>query len=143
MSGGGAGSASRAAVRYCTDSANTAAARSAVGTVRCSADSASMDPALDAEAESACRSVESASMDPVPDSEAESVRHSADSASTDSVQNSEAESVRHSGVDSADPAVPDLDSAEHFRRCVDSDLRPVFPGSYLYIQMNSDLRNLP
>ena len=82
-----------------------------------------MDPALDAEAESACRSVESASMDPVPDSEAES--------------------VRHSGVDSADPAVPDLDSAEHFRRCVDSDLRPVFPGSYLYIQMNSDLRNLP
>ena len=102
-----------------------------------------MDPVLDAEAESACRSVESASMDPVPDSEAESVRHSADSASTDSVQNSEAESVRHSGVDSADPAVPDLDSAEHFRRCVDSDLRPVFPSSYLYIQMNSDLRNLP
>ena len=132
-----------AAGRYCTGSASRGAVRSEAGFVRRSADSASTDPALDAEAESACHSVDSASMDPVSDSEAESVRHSADSASTESVQNSEAESVRHSEVDSADPAMPDLDSAEHFRRCVDSDLRPVFPGSYLYIQMKSDLRNLP
>ena len=36
-----------------------------------------------------------------------------------------------------------LEPAERFRRCADSDLQPVFPGSYLYIQMNSDLRNLP
>lgn len=58
-----------------------------MGTVRCSADSASMDSVQDSEAGSVRHSVDSASMDPVPDSEAESVRHSADSASTDSVQN--------------------------------------------------------
>ena len=61
-------------------------------------------------------------MDSVQDSEAGSVRHSVDSASMDPVRYSEARSAI---------------------RSVDSDLQPVFPGLYLYIQMNSDLRNLP
>ena len=51
--------------------------------------------------------------------------------------------VKARGGDNLALHAPDLEPAEHFRRCVDSDLRPVFPGSYLYIQMNSDLRNLP
>ena len=94
-----------------------------------------MDSVQNFEVGSVRHSVDSASMDSVQDSEAGSVRHSMDSASTDP--------ARYSVVDSADPAVPDLDPAERFRRSVDSDLPPVFPGSYLYIQMNSDLRNLP
>ena len=76
-----------AAGRYCTGSASRGAVRSEAGPARCT--------------------VGSASMDPVPDSEAESVRRSADSASTDP--------ARYFVVDSADPAVPDLDPAERFR----------------------------
>lgn len=109
--------------------------RSDAGTARCSADSASMDPVQDSEAGLANRCADSASMDPVRYSEAGSAVRSVDYANTDP--------VRYSGVDSAGPAVPDLEPAERFRRCADSDQQPVFPGSYLYIQMNSDLRNLP
>ena len=61
-------------------------------------------------------------MDPVRYSEAGSAVRSVDSASMDPVRYSEAGSAV---------------------RSVDSDLQPVFPGLYLYIQMNSDLRNLP
>ena len=100
-----------------------------------SVDSASMDSVRYSEVGLADRSVDSASMDPVRYSEVGSAVRSVGSASTGP--------VRYSVVDSADPAVPDLDPAERFQRSVDSDLQPVFPGSYLYIQMNSDLRNLP
>ena len=103
--------------------------------VRCFADSASRGSVQDSEAGSVRYSVDSASMDPVRYSEVGLADRSVDSASMDP--------ARYSVVDSADPAVPDLDPAERFRRSVDSDLQPVFPGSYLYIQMNSDLRNLP
>lgn len=109
--------------------------RSDAGTARCSADSASMDPVQDSEAGLADRCADSASMDPVRYSVAGSAVRSVDYVNTDP--------VRYSGVDSAGPAVPDLEPAERFRRCADSDLQPVFPGLYLYIQMNSDLRNLP
>ena len=81
-------------------------------------------------------------MDSVQDSEAGSVRRSVDSASKDSVQDSEAGSVRHS-VDSASMDPVRYSVAGSAVRSVDSDLQPMFPGSYLYIQMNSDLRNLP
>ena len=81
-------------------------------------------------------------MDSVQDSEAGSVRHSVDSASMDPVRYSEAGSVRHS-VDSASMDPVRYSEAGSAVRSVDSDLQPVFTGSYLYIQMNSDLRNLP
>lgn len=108
--------------------------RSDAGTARCSADSASMDPVQDSEAGLADRCADSASMDPV--------RYSV------------AERLSVLWIMPIRILSVILGMVLLVRLCRIWSLRnvsalcgfgsaAVFPDLYLYIQMNSDLRNLP